>query len=25
VLDSTDHAGGQNPYFAPGKGGMEAY
>ena len=25
VLDSTDHAGGENPYFAPGKGGMEAY
>ncbi|MDA0368410.1 MAG: NifU family protein [Proteobacteria bacterium] len=25
VLDSTDHAGGQNPYFQAGKGGMEAY
>jgi Fe-S cluster biogenesis protein NfuA len=25
VLDSTDHAGGDNPYFQPGKGGMEAY
>ena len=25
VLDSTDHAGGENPYFQPGKGGMEAY
>ena len=25
VLDSTDHAGGDNPYFQPGKGGVEAY
>ena len=25
VLDSTDHAGGQNPYFQPGKEGMDAY
>ena len=25
VLDSTDHAGGENPYFQPGKGGMSAY
>jgi len=25
VLDSTDHAGGDNPYFQPGKGGMETY
>ena len=25
VLDSMDHAGGDNPYFQPGKGGMEAY
>ena len=22
VLDATDHAGGENPYFQPGKGGM---
>lgn len=25
VLDTTDHAGGTNPYFQPGKGGMSAY
>ncbi len=25
VLDSTDHAGGDNPYFQPGKEGMSAY
>ncbi len=24
VLDVTDHAGGANPYFQPGKGGMSA-
>jgi Fe-S cluster biogenesis protein NfuA len=24
VLDVTDHAGGDNPYFSPGKGGMGA-
>ncbi len=22
VLDVTDHAGGDNPYYAPGKGGV---
>ena len=22
VLDTTDHAGGQNPYYEPGKSGM---
>lgn len=25
VLDVTDHAGGTNPYYTPGKSGMEAY
>ncbi len=25
VLDTTDHAGGDNPYFQPGKEGMSAY
>lgn len=25
VLDVTDHAGGTNPYYQPGKGGMSAY
>jgi Fe-S cluster biogenesis protein NfuA len=25
VLDTTDHAGGSNPYFSPGKGGASAY
>lgn len=25
VLDVTDHAGGANPYYQPGKGGMSAY
>jgi Fe-S cluster biogenesis protein NfuA len=24
VLDVTDHAGGTNPYYQPGKGGMSA-
>jgi len=24
VLDVTDHAGGNNPYYQPGKGGMSA-
>ena len=24
VLDVTDHAGGTNPYYTPGKSGMEA-
>ena len=24
VLDSTDHAGGDNPYYQPGKGGTGA-
>ena len=25
VLDVTDHAGGENPYYQPGKGGMSDY
>ena len=25
VLDVTDHAGGTNPYYQPGKGGMSPY
>ena len=25
VLDVTDHAGGNNPYYSPGKGGMGAF
>ena len=25
VLDVTDHAGGSNPYYQPGKGGMSPY
>ena len=25
VLDTTDHAGGNNPYFQPGKDGMSPY
>jgi Fe-S cluster biogenesis protein NfuA len=24
VLDVTDHAGGSNPYYQPGKGGVSA-
>lgn len=25
VLDTTDHAGGENPYYQPGKDGMSAF
>ena len=25
VLDTTDHAGGANPYYQPGKGGMSPF